>query len=288
MDSLSAIVLAAALIIIMLGMGLSLTVSDFTQIFIKPKAILIGLASQLILLPVVGFLLINIYNLPDEIAIGVIILAACPGGATSNLITHLSKGDTALSVSLTAISSLVTIASIPFIINLGLKNVLGTGTTIQLDVLNTILQIFIIVIIPVTIGMFIRVKNLKFADRMLNPVRKASAVVFILVLLGVVIKERANLIPYFQQAGVVTLALNLATMGIGLALGQLFRLPFTQRISIAIEGGIQNGTLAITIATILLANSTFAIAPAVYSLNMFLTAGVFIIWANRKIKTIKK
>ncbi len=285
MDSISTAILAISLIIIMLGMGLSLTVKDFTAVFVRPKAIFIGLFSQLIILPVIGFSLINVYELSDNIAVGVIILAACPGGPTSNLITHLAKGDLALSVSLTAISSLLTLISIPFIINLGLQQVLGEGTVIQLNVIQTVAQILIIVIIPVGIGMLLNAKKHEFALKMLEPVRKASAVVFILVVVGIIIKERSVIIAHFEQAGLVTLTLNLLTMAVGFMLGYLGQLNLRQRVSIAIESGIQNGTLGISIATVLLSNTGYAVSSAVYGLIMFLTAGIFIFWANKHIKT---
>ncbi|WP_350292453.1 bile acid:sodium symporter family protein [uncultured Croceitalea sp.] len=281
MDNISNAILALSLIIIMFGMGLSLSPKDFVQVFVRPKAILIGLICQLILLPIIGFSLINTFTLSPEIAIGVIIMAACPGGPTSNLITHLANGDTALSVSLTAISSLITLISIPFIINLGLQHVLGEGTVIQLDVLATILQVFVIVILPVALGMFLKAKKPHFALKMEKPVKKASGIFFVLVLVAIIVKERALLFSYLQQAGLVSLALNILTMGVGYLLGYLFHLSLKQRISIAIEGGIQNGTLGISIATILLQNTAYAVTPAVYGIIMFITAGVFIYWSNR-------
>jgi len=221
-------------------------------------------------------------DLPPAIAIGLIILAACPGGPTSNLVAHLAKGDLALSVSLTAISSLVTLISIPFIINLGLKQVLGQGEIIQLDVVSTIMRIFVIVILPVGIGMWVRMRHVAFADKMLGPVRKASAVVFVLVLVGIIIKEKDNLIPYFQQAGIAAFLLNIINMTLGFLAGSIMTLSLPQRISISIEGGIQNGTLAIAIATSLLANSAYAITPAVYSIIMFVTAGVLVFALGRR------
>jgi len=288
MDNISNAILALSLIIIMFGMGLSLTIKDFVQVFVRPKAILIGLVCQLILLPFAGFGLINIFELPSEIAIGIIILAACPGGPTSNLITHLANGDTALSVSLTAISSLITLVSIPFIINLGLQHVLGEGTLIQLNVLQTILQVFIIVLLPVALGMFIRQKKADFAKRMERPVKKISGIFFVLVLLAVIFIERATIFANIEAAGAVALALNLVTMAVGYLLGYLFRLPLKQRISITIEAGIQNGTLGISVATILLRNTAYAISPAVYGVLMFLTAGVFIYWSNRQVQRENK
>lgn len=279
MDRASTLILALSLIIIMFGMGLSLVTDDFKRVFTAPKAILTGLVNQLIMLPAIGFLLIYLFPLQPEIAIGVIILAACPGGPTSNLITHLAKGDLALSVSLTAISSFVTLLTIPFVINLGLKTVLGQQTDIQLDVAQTIAQVFIIVVLPVMLGMFIRAKKSAFAERMERPVRAASAVVFVLVLAGVILKERAHIVDYFLQAGWVSLTLNVATMALGMLSAFLLKLSFRQAVSISIETGIQNGTLAITIATVLLSSTEYAIAPAIYSLIMFLTGGLMIFWS---------
>lgn len=281
MDNTSNLILAISLFIIMYGMGLSLTLNDFRQIFIKPKAILTGLLNQLILLPLLAFAIISILPIQPEIAIGVIILAACPGGPTSNLISHLAKGDLALSVSLTAISSFVTLFSIPFIINLGLKVVLGQNTDIQLDVATTILQVFAIVIVPLVLGMITRKSSNTFADKMEKPVRLASAFVFVLVLVGIIAKEWSNIADYFAQAGLATLLLNLGTMGLGLLSARLLKLPIKQGISISIETGIQNGTLAISIATILLLNSSYAIAAAAYSLIMFATSIVVIFVGNK-------
>ncbi len=278
------IILAVSLIIIMFGMGLSLTLADFKRVFVEPRAILIGLLNQLLLLPAIGFGLISIFSLNPEIAIGVVILVACPGGPTSNLITHLAKGDTALSISLTAISSFVTIVSIPFVINLGLQLVLGKSTTIQLDVLATMLQVFIVVIIPVSLGMLLKAKRAAFALKMEKPVRQASGVIFILVLAGVIVKEKDNLLPYADQAGVITLGLNLLTMGVGYISASLAKLNLKQAISISIESGIQNGTLAIAIATGVLLNTEYAIAPAIYGLIMFINSGIAILWGMKNSK----
>jgi BASS family bile acid:Na+ symporter len=276
MDKASTIVLMVSLIIIMLGMGLSLVSDDFKRIFIYPKAILVGLVNQLILLPLIGFVIVSLYPLSPEIAIGTMILAACPGGPTSNLIAHLAKGDTALSVTLTALSSFITILTIPFIVNFALIRFLDEGQMIQLDVVSTIAQIFIIIIIPVSIGMLIRKKREAFAMRMAKPVRIASGFVIMLVIVGIVIKERANFVSYFQQAGIVTLLLNVATMSVGYLSARIFKIRNKQALSISIESGIQNGTLAISIAVILLGSTAFSIAPAIYSLLMFFTGGVII------------
>lgn len=283
MDSASTLILAASLMIIMLGMGLSLQITDFKRVVFYPKAIFVGLFNQLILLPLVGFALAYFLQLPAEIAIGIMILAACPGGPTSNLITHLAKGDLALSVSLTALSSLITILTIPFLVNFALSYFLAEGQMIQLDILQTIIQILVIVVIPVGIGMLIRRYKEAFAMRMAKPVRIGSGIVLALIIVGLVIKEKENFGSYFQQAGLATFLLNALTMLLGYFSAKALKLNRAQATSISIESGIQNGTLAITIAVVLLNNTAFAIAPAVYSLLMFFTGG-YLIYRGSRIK----
>ncbi|OAB78835.1 bile acid:sodium symporter family protein [Cochleicola gelatinilyticus] len=282
MDTISTIILAGGLIVIMLGMGLSLRSEDFKRIFLYPKAIFIGLINQLIFLPLIGLCIVLLFPLQPEIAVGILILSACPGGPTSNLITHLAKGDLALSVTLTAFSSLITILTIPFIVNFALLNFYNEGTIIELDIFQTIAQIAIIVVIPILIGMFVRNRKEEFANKMGKPVRIASGILLIVIIVGIVLKERAHFASYFEQAGLATLVLNIATMLVGYITARMFRVKKEQSISIAIESGIQNGTLAITIAVILLGNSAFAIAPAVYSLLMFFSGGLLIYWGNKQ------
>ena len=284
MDKASTIVLASSLIIIMLGMGLSLVIDDFKRIIVYPKAILVGLVNQMILLPLIGFGIAVLFPLSPEIAIGIMILAACPGGPTSNLIAHLAKGDTALSVTLTALSSFITILTIPFIVNFALVHFLEEGQMIRLDVIDSIKQIFVIIIVPIVIGMLIRKYREGFALKMARPVRIASAFVLALVIVGIVIKERENFVSYFQQAGIVALLLNVSTMVVGYLSARLFRISGPRSISISIESGIQNGTLAITVAVVLLGSTEFAIAPAIYSLLMFFTGGVVIFIGLRRDK----
>ncbi len=280
MDNLSTAILAGSLIIIMLGMGLTLVPADFKRIFTYPRAIFIGLFNQLILLPLIGFGLTLVLNLPVEIAIGIMILSACPGGPTSNLISYLAKADLALSVSLTAISSLITILTIPFWVNFALSYFADGASVIQLNVPQTIIQILAIVVIPVFLGMMIRRFKPVFASKMARPVRIASGLVLALIIIGLVIKEHENFVNYFQKAGVATFLLNVLTMLVGYYSAKIFKINKAQATSISIESGIQNGTLAITIAVVLLNNTAFAIAPAVYSLLMFFTGGFLILKAN--------
>ena len=282
MDNLATIILGGALFVIMLGMGLSLKIDDFKRIIFYPKAIFVGLVNQLILLPLIGLVIASYLTSQPEIAVGIMILVACPGGSTSNLISFMAKGDLALSVSLTALSSLITIVTIPFIVMFALDHFMGTGQEIEMNIPSTILQICAIVVLPIVLGMILRSVSTPFAERMGRPVRIASGIVLALIIIGLVVKERANFATYFQQAGLATLLLNVGTMILGYYSAKLFRLRKEAAISIAIESGIQNGTLAITVAVVMLQNTTLAIAPAVYSLLMFLTGGVMIYYFGRK------
>ena len=277
------IILAISLIIIVFGMGLSLVKDDFIRIFQNPKAIIIGLLNQIILLPIIAFLLISVFDVGTDIAIGIMILAACPGGPTSNLITHLAKGDTGLSVSLTAANSLITIFTIPFVIDFSLTQFLDSSEMIQIDKLKTVTQIFVVVIIPITIGMTLKHVKPTFADKMNKPVKIASAIVLFLVIIGLVLKKKEDLIPYLKQAGLISLALNVTTMIIGFASSKIAKLNLAQSLTISIESGIQNGTMAIAIASGILLNENYAIAPAVYSLIMFFTGGAIIAYGIKSI-----
>lgn len=287
MDQLSTIILGASLFIIMLGMGLSLVADDFKRVLIYPKSVIVGLVSQLVLLPIIGFGVASLFDVRPEIAVGIMILAACPGGPTSNLIAHLAKGNTALSVTLTAFSSFITILTIPFIINFALEQFMDQSEFIKLDVIQTILQVMVIIIIPIVIGMMIRKYKAAFALKMERSVRIASGVVIMLVIVGLCVKEKDNMLPYLQEAGLVSLVLNVVTMFVGYRVAKLFSLNDKAAVSISIESGIQNGTLAISIAVVLLNNTEFAIAPAVYGLLMFLTGGVVIYWSSRKFAKYK-
>lgn len=278
MDSISNLILAVGLMLVMWGMGLSLILDDFKRVVRYPKAIAIGLVSQLILLPLIAYGLVILLKVPAEIAIGVMILAACPGGATSNLITHLSRADAALSVSLTAITSIITVVTIPLIVNFAMESFLDQSQMIQLNFLETIMKISMIVLVPVVLGMTVRHFWSGFAHRLGKPVRIASAVILMLIIVGVIIKEKDVLPGYFVDAGIVSLLLNIITILVGFSLGRIFKLTPQQATSISIESGMQNGTLALAIAGGLLNNAAFAIAPAVYSIIMFFTAGLIIYW----------
>lgn len=266
--------LPIALAIVMLGLGLSLTIADFKRVVVYPKAVIVGLGCQMLLLPAVCFGLAKMFALPPELAVGLMLLAASPGGATANLFSHLAKGDVALNVTLTAVNSVLSIFTMPFIVNFALVSFMGEGTAMPL-VLRKVAEVFAVVLVPVVIGMVIRGTRPGFADRMAKPVKIVSAIVLIVVIAGAVAKERANIGTFFQQVGVAALAFNLASMTVGYFVPLLFRIPKKQSVAIGMEIGIHNGTLAIWIATNLLKSSTMTIPPAIYSLIMFFTAAAF-------------
>ena len=270
-----------SLAVIMFGMGLSLRLVDFKRILIYPKAVGLGLFNQLILLPVVAFGIAKAFQLPPELAVGLMILAVCPGGATSNLITHLAKGDAALSITLTAFSSVITVFSIPFLVNFSIGYFIPGGEAQQLEVVGTVISVLFITLIPVGLGMITLAKAPALAQKWDQPFRKISTVFFVIIVLAAILKERENLVQYFVEAGPAALALNLSTLAISFAMAKWTGLPFRQGLTIAIELGIQNGTLGITIAATLLVNSVMSIPSAIYSLLMFGTAALVILWGNK-------
>ena len=282
---LTAIFLPLALFIIMLGMGLGLRLDDFKRVFIQPKAVTLGLIGQLIVLPVVGFLLATIFPLSPELAVGVMILAACPGGPTSNMVTYLVRGNVALSITLTAMSSLITVFTIPLVVNLAMQRFMGEGVALQLPFLSAVIQIGVITLIPVTLGMLLHHFAPKFAARVETLVKWFSIFFLGLIIFGLLLKERENIPSFFLQVGGVTLTLNLLTMALGYAIAILGKLDQSSAKAITVEVGIQNGTLAIAIATTLLNSPTMAIPAAIYALLMFATSAAFAwLMEDRKVK----
>jgi BASS family bile acid:Na+ symporter len=278
----TAVFLPLALAIIMLGLGLSLTVADFKRVVAYPRAVFVGLVCQMVLLPGACYAIAKGFGLQPALAVGLMLLAASPGGATANLYSHLAKGDVALNITLTAVNSLLTLFTLPFIVNFSLEAFMGEGKTIPLQ-FDKMIQVFAIVLIPVGIGMVIRWRSQRTAERMGKPVKILSAVFLVLVITAALVKDRANLASFFQQVGLPALVFNVFSMLVGYFLPLLVRLPKRQAIAIGMEIGIHNGTLAIAIASAptLLNNPTMAIPPAIYSLIMFFTAAAFGWLVNR-------
>ena len=273
---LTKILLPLSLFIIMIGMGLSLVPQDFKRVLLYPKAVFLGLLNQMIFLPLIGYGLVTQFSLKPEHAVGIMVLAACPGGVTSNLFTHLAKGDTALSITLTAISSSITLFSIPLIVNFSLSQFMGQNTSIQLDPIKTMVQIFAITVFPVAIGMFINNKKPDLAKRSENGFKIFSALLLFLIVIAAILKERNHLLESFAAVGLICILLNLSSMGLGFFSSYFLLHDKKQGICISIESGIQNGTLGILIAATMLENPAMAIPPAIYSLVMFLTGFISI------------
>lgn len=269
------IFLPISLAIIMFGMGLTLVVSDFGRLFTYPKEVLIGLFNQLIFLPLIGFLIILLFDLNSSMAIGIMILSLCPGGPTSNLITQVARGNIGLSVTLTALASLITVFTIPIILSEAITYFTGeTDVIIELPIVQTMLQILLITVIPVSIGMVIRKKNEAFALRMERPMRIASTVLFIIIFLLVMIANKDLIVEAMKEVGLATLLLNLSTMALGYMTAKVFGIKGKSQISITIESGIQNGTLAFVIATTILNNVEMGLPTGAYSIWMFITGGI--------------
>lgn len=279
---LTAVFLPLALGIIMLGLGLSLSIADFTRIFQYPKAALIGLGCQMLVLPVLCLLIAQGFGLQPELAVGLMLLAASPGGATANLYSHLSKGDVALNITLTAVNSILSLFTLPFIINFSMEYFMGSGQYIPLQ-FDKVVQVFAIVLVPVSIGMLIKHRSAGFALKMDKPVKLLSIIFLVLIIAAAVLKEREKVGLYFQQVGSAALTFNLVSLAVGYFIPLWLKLSKREAISIGMEIGIHNGTLAIAIASspLLLNNSIMAIPPAIYSLIMFFTAAAFGWWVSR-------
>ena len=269
------IFLPISLAIIMFGMGLTLVVGDFSRLFTYPKEVFIGLCNQLIFLPLIGFFIILLFDLNSTMATGIMILSLCPGGPTSNLITQVARGNIGLSVTLTALASLITVFTIPIILSKAITYFTGeTDIVIELPIVQTMIQILVITVIPVSIGMLIRKKNEAFAARMERPMRIASTVLFIIIFLLVMFANKDLIVQAMKEVGLATLLLNLSTMALGYLTAKVFGIKGKSQISITIESGIQNGTLAFVIATTILNNVEMGLPTGAYSIWMFITGGI--------------
>jgi bile acid:Na+ symporter, BASS family len=278
----TAVALPVALAIIMLGMGLSLVPEDFQRVKKYPKAVLIGLISQLILLPIIGFIITKVVPMQPTIAMGLMIIALCPGGVSSNVITFLAKGDVALSVTLTAFSSVITVFTIPVLGNLAYQHFIGQTAAIALPIGATILQIFLMTLLPIGLGMTVRQIFPEVARRLEKVTNRLAVAFLALIILILIIREWNNLPGFIVQVGVAVVLLNSIAMLTGFYTSKLFNLNSPQQVCIAIEVGIQNGTLAIAITAGLLNNPDMAVPAAIYSLFMNVT-GLIAIHYGRKL-----
>jgi bile acid:Na+ symporter, BASS family len=267
--------LPIALAIVMFGLGLSLTVADFTRVVRYPKATIVALGCQILILPAVCLGLVLLFDLEPTLAVGMMLLAASPGGTTANLFSHLARGDVALNITLTAVNSVLAVVTLPIVVNLSLDGFLGEDDSIGLQPAK-MLQVFAIVLVPVAIGMIIRNRAEAFAERMRGPVRIASVLVLVAVIVVAVYQERDNVLSYLRDVGLVALLLCVLSITIGYYVPRAFQVERRQAVASAFEIGVHNSVLAITIALSpsLLNSTEMAVPAAVYGIVMFLPAGV--------------
>ena len=269
-----------ALALIMLGLGLGLTIQNFTKVAKQPKDFLVGLICQLILLPIIAFILIKILNTPMELALGVMIIAAAPGGVTSNVLTKFAKGDVALSVSLTAIISLISIVSVPFIVFKSADLLQVSYASSDISMIGISSKMFLVVTLPVIIGMIIRKIATNFVSSNALLVQRISIILFAIVFLAIWIEEWENIMSYLAQAGLITLVLNIVMMIIGFYVAKMFASGIEQRKCISLECGLQNGTLAVFVASQIFTDVVYMIPTAAYALIMFVTSILFVFFVK--------
>ena len=276
MNIVTDVILPLALAFIMFVLGLGLTGADFLRVIKQPRDFFVGAFSQIIILPIIAFILVKVWPIAPELAIGVMIIAAAPGGVTSNLLTSFAKGDVALSISLTAIISLLCVITIPFIVLTSVELLGGTNITQDISLFSMSRDMFLIVTVPVILGMLLRKLSSTVALKLEPIAKKASIILFVLVLLGAIAAERENVISYFAQAGLITLILNAVMMVVAYYIAQFLASGIKQKKCITIECGLQNGTLAIFVATSIFDGGVYVVPAATYSLIMFATSLIFV------------
>lgn len=275
MDSaLLTIGLPIPLAVIMFGLGLSLTPDDFRRVRRSPRAVGLALICQLLILPLVAFLLVKVFALPPLLAVGFMLLAASPGGTTANLYSHLFRGDVALNITLTAINSVIAIVTLPLVSAWAIGHFLEDSTTIGLQ-FDKLLQVFAIVLIPVLIGMFVRRRSPEFADRMDRPVRTASAVMLLLVVVGAMYTEKENISTYLAEVGLIAAVFCILSLSVGYFVPRRLGLTEDQAVASGFEIGIHNSTLSIAMALTVIGNAQMSVPSAVYGVLMFPIAAIF-------------
>lgn len=282
------IFLPISLAFIMFSVGLELTLKDFKRVVVQPRDFAVGAVSQVLVLPAVAFLLLSLWPIEPLLAVGVMIIAACPGGVTSNLMSYLARADTALSVSLTATISVVSVFTLPLIVGFSILYFIDVEEAPNLNIVQTVAGIFVITTVPVMIGMLVNRLAPRLASAIERIARVLAAVLFAVIIAGAVYSERENVVYYFLEAGPVTVALNLIMMVLAMLIARGSGLGARQGTAITLECGLQNGTLAIFVAVTLIGSREMAIPGAIYSLIMFPTAIVYMFWAMRRLNTNTK
>ena len=281
MNVITDVILPLALAFIMFTLGLGLTFSDFARVAKMPKNFLVGLVSQLVFLPLVALIIVFVWPLQPELAIGLILIAAAPGGVTSNILTSFAKGDVALSISLTAVMSLLSVVSVPLVLGISM-GLISDNSLGSISLTSIAISMFLIVTLPVLLGMIFRA-SLSYLTKRIEKIAKIfSTALFILVLIGAILAERQNLVEYFAQTGLVVLILNILMMTIAYYWAKLFSSGRPQLKAISLECGLQNGTLAIFVGTSVFGGGLYIVPAATYSVIMYLTSLIFIYFIRKR------
>ena len=281
MNVITDVILPLALAFIMFTLGLGLTFSDFARVAKMPKNFLIGLVSQLVFLPLVALIIVFVWPLQPELAIGLILIAAAPGGVTSNILTSFAKGDVALSISLTAVMSLLSVISVPLVLGISM-GLISDNSLGSISLTSIAISMFLIVTLPVLLGMIFRA-SLSYLTKRIEKIAKIlSTALFVLVLIGAILAERQNLVEYFAQTGLVVLILNILMMTIAYYWAKLFSSGRSQLKAISLECGLQNGTLAIFVGTSVFGGGLYIVPAATYSVIMYLTSLIFIYFIRKR------
>ena len=281
MNFITDVILPLALAFIMFTLGLGLTFSDFARVARMPKNFLIGLVSQLLFLPLVALIIVFIWPLQPELAIGLILIAAAPGGVTSNILTSFAKGDVALSISLTAVMSLLSVISVPLVLGISM-GLISDNSLGSISLTSIAISMFLIVTLPVLLGMIFKA-SLSYLTKRIEKIAKIlSTALFVLVLIGAILAERQNLVEYFAQTGLVVLILNILMMTIAYYWAKLFSTGRPQLKAISLECGLQNGTLAIFVGTSVFGGGLYIVPAATYSVIMYLTSLIFIYFVRKR------
>ena len=281
MNVITDVILPLALAFIMFTLGLGLTFSDFARVAKMPKNFLIGLVSQLVFLPLVALIIVFVWPLQPELAIGLILIAAAPGGVTSNILTSFAKGDVALSISLTAVMSLLSVISVPMVLGISM-GLISDNSLGSISLTSIAISMFLIVTLPVLLGMIFRA-SLSYLTKRIEKIAKIlSTALFVLVLIGAILAERQSLVEYFAQTGLVVLILNILMMTIAYYWAKLFSSGRPQLKAISLECGLQNGTLAIFVGTSVFGGGLYIVPAATYSVIMYLTSLIFIYFIRKR------
>ena len=278
---LTEIIMPIVLALIMFGMGLSLTREDFRELWREPKPVIIGLIGQLLLLPIIAYLVAIVFALPEHLAIGLMILAACPGGTSSNIISHLARANLALSVSLTAVTTLVCVITTPLIIQFAVDR-FSSNPSESFSLLSTTIGLIFITLLPVLLGISLRHKYSERAIKVEPFFRRLATLFLIAMIIGITVQERETLVESFSQVFTASISLNLIAVATGVSLGLLFKLVTRDSITLGIEVGVQNASMAILIAVSFLNRPDFAITAGVYGISMYLGAGLLLVMAKHK------